>query len=225
MKSFRKIIALVLVLASVLSIFSFSASAKLSFSLRPAADEPIVARMYIAHLEKPSPVEGHTWIYIENLSGSSIYVGAYYKVPKNQGVSVGSYGESVVDGPGIYYNVEAYRYQREDIYGPITYSIYKDLTQSQLEKVNKTIRSLNTWSKVRNCAYTAMKIWNAVPGTHLVYLFFPIFSLMQIRSKRDCVNGYLHQKATNLKLNTWRQVGTGDDATIKYTNPTAIGEN
>lgn len=220
MKTFRKLIALVLVVAMVSSVFTFSASAK--FSLRPAADEPVVARMYIAHLEKPSATEGHTWIYIENLTNESIYVGAYYRVPKNQGVSIGTYGESVDAGPGLYYNVEAWRYQNKDIYGPITYSIHKDLTEKQLEKVNKTIRSINHWSKLRNCAHAAMKIWNSVPGTHMVYIFLPLFHLMQIRSKKDCVNGYLKMKASNLKNNTWKQVGRGDNATIEYTDPKPV---
>lgn|GEM_PF-6414802 len=220
MKTFRKLIALVLVVAMLSSTLAFSSSA--IFSFKSSDDEPIVARMYIAHLEKPSPTEGHTWIYIENLTSGSIYVGAYYRVPKNQGVSIGTYGESVDAGPGLYYNVEAWRYQNKDIYGPITYSIYKDLTESQLEKVNKTIRSINHWSKLRNCAHAAMKIWNSVPGTHMVYIFLPVFHLMQIRSKKDCVNGYLKMKASNLKNNTWKQVGKGDNATIEYTDPKPV---
>ena len=215
MKNIKRIIAILLT-ASILFGTGIIASAA---DEGTATNTGVVARMYLCHKASTD----HTWIYIENISDKSIQVGAYpYMIPKGSGVSVGTYGTTVEDGPGLYYNVEAWRYQNKDIYGPITYSIHKDLTEKQLEKVNKTIRSINHWSKLRNCAHAAMKIWNSVPGTHMVYIFLPLFHLMQIRSKKDCVNGYLKMKATNLKNNTWKQVGRGDNATIEYTDPKPV---
>lgn len=50
----------------------------------------------------------HTWVYFENVSDHTVYVGPY-ELKAGEGVSSGSFGLSVEDGAGIYFNLETYR--------------------------------------------------------------------------------------------------------------------
>ena len=94
---FKSAASLMLVLAIIFSI------AAPSF----AANDPVVARMYvITYLEGTSWTD-HAFVYFENLSKQTLKVGLY-DLPVGQGVSVGCYAASRADGYGIYYNVEAH---------------------------------------------------------------------------------------------------------------------
>lgn len=210
MKNLKKLVAIMLAAVILASVFVFPSSAA---DTAPAEEtEPIVARMYFGHLTRNHNMEGHTWIYIENLTNGTITVGAY-KLPKGEGVSVGTYGESTKNGPGLYYNVESWRYKRDDIYLPISISLNKDLTQKDLDAVNKTILKSNHWSKLFNCAFTAIKIWNSVPGDHMIYLFFPILTQMQVLASKNDGKGFSMTKHAKWEGKCFFQV-VNDDGTI-----------
>lgn len=168
-------------------VFMFSVSAK---TFEVEEEEPIVARMHISHFPRNHDgFQGHSWIYIENLTNKTLEIGAGYKLAKGKGVSIGSYGTSVPK-PGVYYNVEAWRYQKGGEYITVSRSLSKELTQSDLNAVNKAIKSCNHWSYLFNCGYTAIKIWNSVPGEHLIYLFAPFLTQMQILASKNDTTGF-----------------------------------
>ena len=217
MKNLRKLVAIMLAAVILASVFVFPSSAADTAPVEET--EPIVARMYFGHLTRKHNMEGHTWIYIENLTNGTITVGAY-KLPKGEGVSVGAYGESTKNGPGTYYNVEAWRYKRDDIYLPISISLNKDLTQKDLDAVSQTILKCNHWSKLFNCAYTAIKIWNSVPGDHMIYLFFPILTQMQILASTHDGKGFPMTKHAKWEGKCFFQVVENGTVTLESADPT-----
>lgn len=177
-------------------------------------EEEIVARMYIGHKERYMNLSGHTWIYIENLTDHSLTVGAY-TLQKGKGVSIGTYGYAIANGKGLYYNVEAYRYQNIDISTYIHLS--KDLTQEQLDKVSKKIRRSGTWDYTLNCAYFATRIWNTVFGQPVIYMLIPTLHQLQILMYPSHGNGF---KMTVPSMNdVYKQIGKGDDAYIVTADP------
>ncbi len=222
MKRFNKIIALLLTAAILFgtSVVSFAADAD------TAADDPIIARMYLCHKASTD----HTWIYIENLSNTPIQVGAYpYMIPKGSGVSVGTYGTTVEDGPGLYYNFEAWRYRSlkpETNPDHLFTYLSKDITAADLVKINNMIVNSNRWSKILNCAYTALRIWNKIPGQKVFYLYFPFLIEIQIALKPRVTTN----KDGNIKMiiptlnQTFKQIDLGDSVTTQLSNPTPISE-
>lgn len=218
MKNVKRFFAAFLAITMLLGIAIMPVSAA---DAKPAEDEePVyVAKMYIAHRSRDYNTNGHTWIYIENLTNGSIQVGAVI-VPKGKGVSVGTYGTTIADGAGLYYNVEAWRYRNVD---PIDWiHISKDLTEADLEKVSNKIVNTNKWSYILNCAYAAIRIWNTVPGDKLVYLYFPTLTQFQISISRNRGNGF---KMINPPLkDVYKQIDNGDTVTTVNTDPTIIEE-
>ena len=221
MKNLKKIVAILLAAAMLAGVFMFTSSAsETDVGEDVETAEPVVARMYFGHLTRNHNMEGHTWIYIENLTDGPITVGAY-TLPKGEGVSVGTYGESVKNGPGLYYNVEAWRYKNDNVYLPISISLNKDLTQSDLDAVNKTILKSNHWSKLFNCAYTAIKIWNTTPGDHMIYLFFPILTQMQVLASKNDGGGFSMTKYAKWEGKCFFQVRNSDGTiTLESADPT-----
>lgn len=217
MKNFKRIIAVLLAVAALFSVFAFSASAE-------SGSDEIVARMYIGHKPRPAQLpflegidnqlSGHTWVYIENLTNHEITVGAY-TVAKGKGVSIGTYGYLVKGGKGLYYNVECYRYKKSD---PSSYVyLSKEITQKQLDRVSDTVLYSNHWSYFLNCAYSATSIWNAAGGTPVLYMFFPTLHEMQIRSNPSHGEGFQMIKAK--KDDCYKQIGSGESATIIPADP------
>lgn len=146
-----------------------------------AANDPVVARMYvITYLEGTSWTD-HAFVYFENLSGQTLKVGLY-DLPVGQGVSVGCYAASRADGYGIYYNVEAHCANK---YGQSGWcSISKDLTKNELNKAtNAIINARNGWDFVFNCMYFAFQVWNKTTGDNLVSLIFPALGQIQIKMR------------------------------------------
>lgn len=146
-----------------------------------AANDPVVARMYvITYLEGTSWTD-HAFVYFENLSGQTLKVGLY-NLPAGQGVSVGCYAASRADGYGIYYNVEAHCANK---YGQSGWmSISKDLTKNELNKAtNAIINARNGWDFVFNCMYFAFQVWNKTTGDNLVSLIFPVFGQLQLKMR------------------------------------------
>ena len=171
MKNLKRILAVLLALVVLVGTLVIPVAAGNS------EDEEIVARMYIGHKERYANLSGHTWIYIENLTDHELMVGAY-PLKKGKGVSIGTFGYAIINGKGLYYNVEAYRYQNVDISTYIHVS--KELTQEQLDKVSKKIRRSGIWDYTLNCAYSAIGIWNASFGKPLVYVMIPTLHQLQI---------------------------------------------
>lgn len=168
---FKSAASLMLVLAIIFSI------AAPSF----AANDPVVARMYvITYLEGTSWTD-HAFVYFENLSKQTLRVGLY-DLPVGQGVSVGCYAASRADGYGIYYNVEAHCANK---YGQSGWcSISKDLTKNELNKAtNAIINARNGWDFVFNCMYFAFQVWNKTTGDNLVSLVFPVFGQIQLKMR------------------------------------------
>ncbi len=215
MKNIKKIIALMLAVIMLSSAFIFPSAA--ADAAEEPAEDPIVARMHFGHLTRNHNIEGHTWIYIENLTNKTLEIGAGYKLAKGKGVSIGSYGTSV-DKPGLYYNVEAYRYQNPK-YIELSISISKELTQSDLDKVNSTIKKCNHWSYFFNCAYAAIKIWNAVPGDNMIYLFAPILTMMQVLASKNDTKGF-PMTYGDWKKDCFFQVAEGGTVTLEPADPT-----
>lgn len=158
------------------------------------------------------PFRGHTWIYVENVSNEPIRVGLY-NVPVGEGVSVGTYSFSASDGWGIYYNVEAYRQNRDNGFGNI-WSIQKELDAKELEDVSDDIASyLNYWDFYFNCAYFAFSVWNPAAGDFLVPLVLPGISEYEVM-----MNG---GKKGNLKMfwpnpeQVFKQRGYGSGAYLE----------
>ncbi|MBR6619636.1 MAG: hypothetical protein IKK85_04775 [Clostridia bacterium] len=210
MKNFRKIFAVLLAMTLLMGIFVLPTNAA-----DEAEGEEIVARMYLGHKERYSNMSGHTWIYIENLTNHSITVGAY-TVKKGKGVSCGTYGYQIMDGRGLYYNVEAWRYKNSALDSYIYLS--KDLTQEQLEAVSNKILYSGTWSYLLNCAYFALGVWNTVPGNNIAYLGFPFLTQIQMLLKPECsIVGFEMIKAK--KSDCFKQIGVGPDATLVEADP------
>ncbi len=177
-------------------------------------DEEIVVRMYVAHRARLYNLSGHTWVYFENLTNHDITVGIYTVKPK-KGVSVGTFGYSIADGKGLYYNVEAYRYNSAKVYDYP--SLSKDLTQDELARVSKRIRNSGTWDYTVNCAFFAFKIWNTIPGHPLIYIMIPTLHQLQFLIVPTHLDGF---KMYSPKLSeVYKQVGRGDKATLVPADP------
>ncbi len=138
------------------------------------ATATLFAAMYVF------PVSGHTWIYVENLTDEPITVGLY-EVPVNQGVSVGTFSFSVNDGWGIYYNLEAFRENRNDNIGGCR-SRTIELTRSELEELSESIRDYpNLWDIfIFNCTFFAFSIWNGISDDFLIPMMIPAMAILEV---------------------------------------------
>ncbi len=175
-----------------------------------AAGGDTVARMYLCHRWSGAPSLGHVWVYIENLSGRTLRVGAY-DLPAGQGVSLGNFGLTRADGNGTYYNVEAYCAARFPTSG--TRSISTDLNESELNRVSSAVTSTNLWLPIgSNCADFAIRVWNAGGGAFIMPLIFPVFIKWQINAhgNRGNVNMY-HPPRDRV----YKQSGSGAGASLR----------
>ncbi len=210
MKNFKKIVSVLLSIVLLASMFVLPTTA--ATTIEDDGDE-IVARIYVGHKARNLNLSGHTWVYFENLTDHNITVGIYTLKP-NKGVSVGSYGYSIADGKGVYYNVEAWRYRNVPASDYIGLS--KEVTADELENVNTLISSSGTWDYTLNCAYFAFKIWNVVPGHPLIYVMIPTLHQLQILIVPNH-DGFAMYKP---KLDeVFKQVGRGDNATLVPADP------
>ena len=143
-------------------------------------ENEIVAKVSLFSAMYVFPVSSHCWIYVENLTDSPMTVGIY-EVPVGQGVSVGVFSFSVNDGWGIYYNLEAFRENRNDnIDG--CWSITLDFTQSELEKLSNSIKNYpNMWELfIFNCTFFALSIWNHNTNYFLLPFFIPAIPWLEV---------------------------------------------
>lgn len=182
-KTLAFLIAVIIVLTGSLTVLAApkDASAEVT-SKATAAKSPdtIVARASLFAAMYFFPVSGHTWIYVENLTDEPITVGIY-EVPAGQGVSVGVFSFSVNDGWGIYYNLEAYRENRNNNISDCR-SITKDMTRSELEKLSNTIKNYpNMWDIfIFNCTYFAFSVWNKNSDNFFIPMMIPALAMLEV---------------------------------------------
>lgn len=169
-----------LVLAAVMLFSAACVTAYADGSLTEQEDEnEIVATVSICSCIYFFPISGHTWIYVENLSERVQRVGLY-DLPVGQGVSIGSFSFSVADGWGVYYNIEAFRENRDNN-SSNHWTKTKELTQSELDSLSRDIANyVNYWDFYFNCAFFAFSIWNSVSGDFLIPLVIPAISQLEV---------------------------------------------
>lgn len=204
MRTFKRILSVLLAAAIIMSSFAVAAYAKNN------EDEEIVANVYICHRILKKVFEGHSWLYFENLTDHDIQVGAY-TVPPGEGVSVGTYsGKDVPSGFGVYYNVEAYRYGRGNLHDNVY--LKKELTQKQLERMSNKIARSNYWSHFTNCSFFTITTWNVVLGKPLLYVMIPLFTRWQLQIYPGHLEGFMMKFPGKDKV--FKQKGMGKNATL-----------
>lgn len=220
MKSvFKKIAALVLALLIVsgASLTAFAVEDELTLP-QESSDDEIVARLYVCSSMSVPVLVGHVYLYVENLSDEPITVGLY-EVPIGQGVSVGTMCFSVSDGGGIYYNVEAYRINKNDKNDSVLCKS-KDLTKSELEKLSRKLSDAsNHWDIVFNCSYFAYTIWNYMTGDFIVPLIIPILShaALAVSGGKSGIQMYSPERTE-----VFRQHGSGSGATLELVSDATL---
>lgn len=175
--------------------------------------EEIVARASLFAATYFFPVAGHNWIYVENLSDEPITVGLY-EVPVGQGVSVGAFSFSVGDGWGIYYNLEAYRENKDNNIDDC-YSITIDLNKSELEHLSNSVRNYpNMWEMfIFNCTFFAFAIWNDNSPHFFIPFFLPgvaWIEMLIMGAKKGAVQMYYPTENQ-----VYRQKGIGNSACLE----------
>lgn len=177
------------------------------------SEETIVARASLFAAMYVFPVSGHTWIYVENLTDEPMTVGLY-EVPAKQGVSVGAFSFSVNDGWGIYYNLEAFRENRNGNIGGCR-SRTIELTRSELEELSESIRDYpNMWEFfIFNCTFFAFSIWNGISDDFLIPMMIPAMAMLEviILGSPKGVTPMYYPTADQV----FRQKGRGDEAHLE----------
>ena len=216
MKALKKLMAIILAVAIMLSVFLIPTSA--APEEKSASDSEKIVRMYIGHRPRHLNLSGHTWLYFENLTDRDITVGLYTVKP-GKGVSVGSYGYDLEDGRGVYYNVEAYRYNAAKVNDYLYLST--ELTQKQLERVSEKIIVSGTWFYMLNCTFFAITTWDVISKPFLMYMVIPVFLYLQIiiNPKHDVGFKMYYPKRSEI----FKQVGRGDNAVLEPANPDSTG--
>lgn len=208
MKSLKRIISVIMVFVLIACSMTVAAYAK-------SEDEEIVANVYICHRILKKLMEGHSWLYFENLTDHDIQVGAY-TVPPGEGVSVGTYsGQDVPEGFGVYYNVEAYRYGKGGLHDNVY--LKKELTQKQLERMSDKVARSNYWSHFTNCSFFTITTWNVAAGKPLLYVMIPLFTRWELQIYPGHQEGFLMKFPGPDKV--FKQKGMGKNATLIPSEP------
>ncbi len=101
-----------------------------------------------------SRYNGHSWIYIKNLSGKDLDI-LGYTISPNEGISFGTTGSPKMSSTGIWVNLEGYNhYYRENL------SITSDFYEEDLEYLEVYLSEHNKWTLLYNCTTFASGIWN-----------------------------------------------------------------
>ncbi len=180
----KRIIAVILALTMAFTILipAFASDENISeeiYAQETEQTDASVAKMYLCSDIDLFPFVGHCWIYVENLSDSPITVGLY-EVPVGQGVSVGSFSFSVMDGWGIYYNLEGWRENRDNTVKRAR-SVSTMLDAAELEKLTDSLTNYpNYWGPVANCSTFAFSIWNSITGDFYFSLLIPAIAHLEL---------------------------------------------
>lgn len=120
----------------------------------------------------------HVWLYFENLCDFEVPLG-YVTLAPHECMSVGSLSYLRPNGPGTYYNAEAYFATSGTPSG--TCSINMNLNHSELERVNEVIRSLNFYLfTFWNCGVFASLVWNSVSSSPILHFIFPALTMVEV---------------------------------------------
>ncbi len=180
MKSFKKIIALLLVVATLCSmpVYGFAAK-KDAAEAAPVEEEKKVnkfenvATMYLIYTSA-NPKIPHLWIYIENETDETLNIGPY-KLEPHGAVSMGAWKDRGM-GAGIHINLERY-WVKDETYGRAFY-IKTKVSRSELERVGKKLDRHNYWNWGLNCVWFALSIWNTCTVKFVPFLFSPRIALV-----------------------------------------------
>lgn len=215
MKHLKRFMAIMLAVVIMAGAFIIPTSAA---DEKAASDEEKVARMYIGHRPRYAYLSGHTWLYFENLTNEDIQVGLYTVKP-GKGVSVGSYGYDIESGRGVYYNVEAHRYNAAKVNDYVYLST--EITAKQLERVSEKILISGTWFYLLNCSFFAIGTWDVISKPFLMYMVIPTFVHLQIIINPKHGTGFPMYYPKRSEV--FKQVGRGDNATLEPANPDSTG--
>lgn len=206
MKKAISIILSVLIILSACSIISYAEN----------EDDDYVAVVYLCSLW--NSVFPHVFIYFENISDEEITVGKYV-CPVGQGVSLGTFGMTVHNGAGLYYNLECYRNRSND--GITILNLSKKLTKTQLENVSNKICNLNHWDMLLlNCCYFASTVWNTAGGSYVFpVVCIPSFTRIQMLLK-GCSSSLKLYKADRNQV--YRQRGSGSSAYLELVSDSTL---
>lgn len=207
----KRIIALLLAIVMVFSTFCTVAFA----DNNQPTDEP-VAELYLCSLWNAGLQVPHVFVYFKNLTGNTIRIGAY-DCPAYDEVSIGTFGMTVGDMPGIYYNLE--RARNKDIVPNNFICCKTTVTASQLSSITSYICSFNFWDPVFfNCCYFAISVWNLGGSMPL----FPIVMLPWIARFEILLAGkaapFALKGASTSEI--YKQTGIGSGATLKLATNT-----
>lgn len=154
-KGLKRIISFALI---VMLVFSVSVSAYAS-DIQPRID--FVATMKIVSFKggglfSSFGYEGHSFLVFTNTCSSQITIG-HMPVDPGDSVTIGTFGNRT-EHAGIWYNIEGCLGT-----STTTYALATGLTIAELQKVNATINSNDSWSISNNCSAFAVKVWNSGP--------------------------------------------------------------
>lgn len=180
------------------------------------ADE-VVAEMSVCMRTTGFPAYFHVWIYIHNVSDETLMVGPY-ELPAGEGVSVGSWGMSVLDWWGVYYNIEAYASRDRDAND--YYVLTKEINLQEFETVSEEVAKWNYWDPIFNCTAFVYRVWNCVEGSRLFPLPLPWITLLQL-AIYGAETGTLEMFVPE-EERVYKQVGWGDDATLENVEKRSI---
>lgn len=211
MKTFKKIVAVIMIIVTLFCSFAFVVSAE---DANAIDENEYVATVYVCQKARLHYMSGHTWLYFVNLTNHDLKVGLY-TLPKGQGVSVGTYGYSIKGGRGLYYNVEGYRYNHPKTDDFVC--LKKSLTQKQLDTMSSKITRSGVWSYLLNCSFSAFTTWDVVFGKFLPYLIFPLLARLCILMYPQHEKGfYLYSPKSD---QIFKQVGFGKNAYLIPADP------
>ena len=164
---------------------------------------------------------------ILNLGLNDVVVEGLAKLTNNARFAYDSYRRFIQMFSDVVMQQDKSKYERilDEIKEKKGVKFDKDLTADDLVKVNNMIVNSNRWSKILNCAYTALRIWNKIPGQKVTYLYFPFLIELQLTFKGATKNidGDLKMIVPTTNQ-TFKQIDLGDSVTTQLSNPTPIGE-
>ncbi len=183
----------------------------------PKEDAQNTVQMSICMRNSGFPAFFHVWIYIHNTSDEAVKVGAY-DLPAGEGVSVGSWGMSVLDKWGIYYNIESYasRERTAEDY----YVMTKALTLQELETVSEEITKWNYWDFFFNCTVFACRVWNCVGGEYILPVPLPLITLLQMSihgAEKNALEMFVPDEER-----VYKQIGSGAEASLEKVEERSI---
>lgn len=182
-------------------------------------DDGIVATLSVCSAIYVWPISGHTWIYVHNYSDEPIQVG-HYEIPVGEGVSVGVFSFSVIDGWGIYYNIEAYKENTKNRMDKV-WSKTTELDADELSTLNNKLLSYpNYWGFGGNCATFAFSMWNSVTHEGYFSLLIPAitnFMLMVSGAEKGTLEMFCPPRD-----HVYRLKGYGEDAHLEVASDYSV---